>query len=160
MLFIGTFSELQCNNDNIILLKLSNNEKLNKYLMVKKDNKSHIHKKQNSNMRTNTKTKEKIENNTRNKKETLEDLLEKYNEEMKEINEKSEKPFIKRAYFLLDVFDSIFTDKLVDMKLQKKKSNLVDYVVRNSINMGYAKIAISIPAFIYIIKSFEFFNKF
>lgn len=51
------------------------------------------------------------------KKETLGDLPEWYDEEMKDIIKTNEKPFYKRALLLLDIFDNIFIDKLVNLHI-------------------------------------------
>lgn len=55
--------------------------------------------------------------NQKKKKETLEDLQEWYDEEMKDIIKTNEKPFYKRALLLLDIFDNIFIDKLVNLHI-------------------------------------------
>lgn len=70
-----------------------------------------------SNDKNNINEVDAIEYDEPKKKETLEDLLEEYDEDMKEINKTNEKPFYKRALFLLNVFDNIFIDKLVNLHI-------------------------------------------
>lgn len=55
--------------------------------------------------------------NQKKKKETLGDLPEWYDEEMKDIIKTNEKPFYKRALLLLDIFDNIFIEKLVNLHI-------------------------------------------
>ncbi|EUR78349.1 hypothetical protein PFBG_00863 [Plasmodium falciparum 7G8] len=69
--------------------------------------------------------------NQKKKKETLGDLPEWYDEEMKDIIKTNEKPFYKRALLLLDIFDNIFIDKLVVL--------LEDFYICIHINMNLLK---------------------
>ncbi|ETW51056.1 hypothetical protein PFUGPA_00604 [Plasmodium falciparum Palo Alto/Uganda] len=71
------------------------------------------------------------------KKETLGDLPEWYDEEMKDIIKTNEKPFYKRALLLLDIFDNIFIDKL--------NSSLLDHTVVNSAYLFNTCLLIKIP---------------
>ncbi|EUR72085.1 hypothetical protein PFBG_02752 [Plasmodium falciparum 7G8] len=151
-----------CNFREKINLRTSNNNKtLHKNSTEVENVKSKTYNKKYSNDKNNINEVEAIEYEEPKKKETLEHLLEEYDEEMKEINKKNEKPFYKRALFLLGVFDNIFIDKLIDMNLKKKRSSLVDHTVVNSVYLSSP----SCPSFGmlisgYLIRSFEFLNKY
>ncbi|CDO64821.1 Plasmodium exported protein, unknown function [Plasmodium reichenowi] len=139
----------------------NNNKTLHKNSTDVKTVKSEIYNKKYSKDKNNINEVEAIEYNEPKKKETLEDLLEEYDEEMKEINKTNEKPFCKRAFLLLDVFDNIFIDKLVDMNIKKKRSSLVDHTVVNSVylsNPSCPSLGMLISG--YLVRSFEFLNKY
>ncbi|KYN93159.1 exported protein (hyp6), partial [Plasmodium gaboni] len=142
-------------------LRTSNNNKtLHKNKTDVKTVKTKIYNNKYSNDKNKINEVEIIEYDEPKKKETLEDLLEEYDEEMKEINQKNEKPFYKRALFLLDVFDNIFIDKLIDMNIQKKDSSFLDHAVVNSTVIGTNSSYIGLPMLVYLIRSFEFLNRY
>ncbi|SOV10293.1 Plasmodium exported protein (hyp6), unknown function [Plasmodium sp. gorilla clade G2] len=142
-------------------LRTSNNNKtLHKNKTDVETVKAKINNKKYSNDKNNINEVETIEYDEPKKKETLEDLLEEYDEEMKEINETKEKPFYKRALLLLEVFDNIFIDKLIDMNLKKKHSSFLDHAVVNSTNIGTNSSLIGLPMLVYLIRSFEFLNRY
>ncbi|SOV20581.1 Plasmodium exported protein (hyp6), unknown, putative [Plasmodium sp. DRC-Itaito] len=142
-------------------LRTSNNNKtLHKNKTDVKTVKTKIYNNKYSNDKNKINEVEIIEYDEPKKKETLEDLLEEYDEEMKEINQKNEKPFYKRALFLLDVFDNIFIDKLIDMNLKKKHSSLLDHIGFNSTYISSNNTLIGIPILVYLIRSFEFLNRY
>lgn len=113
-----------------------------------------------SNDKNNINEVDAIEYDEPKKKETLEDLLEEYDEDMNKINKTNEKPFYKRALFLLTVFDNIFIDKLVDMNIQKKKSSFVDHTVVNSAYLCNTAPSLGMILSGYLFRSFEFLNKY
>ncbi|SOV25490.1 Plasmodium exported protein (hyp6), unknown function [Plasmodium sp. DRC-Itaito] len=89
--------------------------------------------------------------------DNLESLLDEYHEEMKEINEQNEKPFFKRALYLIHCLDNIFIDKLVDENLQNKTSEIADDVLAHSVFLSSCcNIFSGIPILMYIIRRFDF----
>ncbi|ETW18002.1 hypothetical protein PFFVO_03106 [Plasmodium falciparum Vietnam Oak-Knoll (FVO)] len=150
-----------CNLREKINLRTSNNNKtLHKNSTHVENVKSKTCNKKYSNDKNNINEVDAIEYDEPKKKETLEDLLEEYDEDMKEINKTNEKPFYKRALFLLNVFDNIFIDKLVDMNIQKKKSSLVDHTVVNTAYMCNTFSSIGLPLSGFLVTRLDFLNKY
>ncbi|KNG78313.1 hypothetical protein PFMG_04397 [Plasmodium falciparum IGH-CR14] len=67
------------------------------------------------------------------REETLEDLLNEYDEEMKEIKNNNKKTFFKRAKLVLEAIDNIFIDKVIDSNIQDRKSGLKEDIIDNAI---------------------------
>ncbi|SOV20002.1 Plasmodium exported protein (hyp6), unknown function [Plasmodium sp. gorilla clade G2] len=142
-------------------LRTSNNNKtLHKNTRDIKTVNSKIYNKGYSDDKNNINEVDIIEYDEPKKNEILEDLLEEYDEEMKELNETNQKPFYKRALLLLEVFDNIFIDKLIDMNIQKKNSSLLDHAVVNSTFITSRYSILGLPMLIYLIRSFEFLNRY
>ncbi|SOV74256.1 Plasmodium exported protein (hyp6), unknown, putative [Plasmodium sp. gorilla clade G3] len=95
--------------------------------------------------------------NITKKEETLEDLLKEYQEEMKEINKRKKKSFFKRAKLVLEVFDNIFIDKVIDSNIQNKQSELKEDVIDNSVILCASPI-LAIPIISYFCKRMDFFD--
>ncbi|CDO63203.1 Plasmodium exported protein (hyp6), unknown function [Plasmodium reichenowi] len=91
------------------------------------------------------------------KEETLEDLLKEYDEEMKEINNNKKKKFFKRSKLVLEAFDNIFIDKVIDANIQNKESQLEEEVFENAIILSNSMI-FAIPIFAYLFKRINFFH--
>ncbi|SOV20173.1 Plasmodium exported protein (hyp6), unknown function [Plasmodium sp. gorilla clade G2] len=105
----------------------------------------------------NNKSKNTNSDNITKKEETLEDLLNEYDEEMNEINNYKKKPFLKRAKLVLEAFDNIFVDKIVDTNIQNKQSELKDDVIDNAVIISAAPI-LAIPILSYFCKRINFFH--
>ncbi|SCQ12669.1 Plasmodium exported protein (hyp6), unknown function [Plasmodium sp.] len=95
--------------------------------------------------------------NINNKEETLEDLLKEYDEEMKEINEKKKKTFFKRAKLVLEAFDNILIDKVIDTNIREKYSELEEEVFDNALILSNTMI-FAIPIFSYLFKRINFYD--
>ncbi|ETW51057.1 hypothetical protein PFMALIP_00902 [Plasmodium falciparum MaliPS096_E11] len=96
--------------------------------------------------------------NITKREETLEDLLKEYDEDMKEINNNNKKKtFFKKAKLVLEAFDNIFIDKLIDANIQKKQSQLEEEVFENAIVLSNSMI-LAIPIFAYLFKRINFFH--
>ncbi|SOV20285.1 Plasmodium exported protein (hyp6), unknown function [Plasmodium sp. gorilla clade G2] len=108
------------------------------------------------------KSKKNKSKNTKNynitkKEETLEDLLSEYDEDMREINNNKKKTFFKRAKLVLEAFDNIFIDKVIDTNIQNKHSDLEDDVIDNAIILSGSPI-LAIPIYSYFCKRMNFFH--
>ncbi|SOV83835.1 Plasmodium exported protein (hyp6), unknown function [Plasmodium sp. gorilla clade G3] len=109
----------------------------------------------------NIKTNGQIHNNKSTRNVNLESLLEEYHEEMKEINEQNEKPFFRRALYLVDCLDNIFIDNLVDENIKNKPSTIADHVIKSSVCLSPSfHIFSGIPILRYIIKRFDFLQRY
>ncbi|SOV83942.1 Plasmodium exported protein (hyp6), unknown function [Plasmodium sp.] len=102
-----------------------------------------------------------LHNNKSTENDNLESLLEQYHEEMKEINEQNEKPFFRRALYLIDCLDNIFIDKLVDENIKNKSSSIAVNVITHSVFLSNScSILTGIPILRYIIKRLDFLQKY
>ncbi|SOV74953.1 Plasmodium exported protein (hyp6), unknown function [Plasmodium sp. gorilla clade G3] len=109
----------------------------------------------------NVKTSCEIHNILSTGNDSLESLLEEYHDEMKEINEQNEKPFFRRALYLLDCLDNIFIDKLVDENIKNKSSAITNHVIAQSICLSATcHIFSEIPILTYIFKRFDFLQRY
>ncbi|EUR78350.1 hypothetical protein PFBG_00864 [Plasmodium falciparum 7G8] len=95
--------------------------------------------------------------NITKREETLEDLLNEYDEEMKEINNNKKKTFFKKAKLVLQAFDNIFIDKVIDSNIQHKKSELKEDVIDNAAILCNVAI-LGIPVVSYFCKRINFFH--
>ncbi|KOB63524.1 hypothetical protein PFHG_05315 [Plasmodium falciparum HB3] len=96
--------------------------------------------------------------NITKREETLEDLLKEYDEDMKEINNNNKKKtFFKKAKLVLEAFDNIFIDKLIDANIHNKKSELKEDVIDNSVALC-GSLILAIPIFSYFCKRINFFH--
>ncbi|ETW20802.1 hypothetical protein PFFVO_00357 [Plasmodium falciparum Vietnam Oak-Knoll (FVO)] len=89
--------------------------------------------------------------------ETLEDLLNEYDEEMKEIKNNNKKTFFKRAKLVLEAIDNIFIDKVIDSNIQDRKSGLKEDIIDNAVILCGSMI-FTIPIFSYLLKRINFFR--
>ncbi|KNC37028.1 hypothetical protein PFLG_01952, partial [Plasmodium falciparum RAJ116] len=89
--------------------------------------------------------------------ETLEDLLNEYDEEMKEIKNNNKKTFFKRAKLVLEAIDNIFIDKVIDSNIQDRKSGLKEDIIDNAVILCDSMI-FTIPIFSYLLKRINFFR--
>ncbi|SCQ12576.1 Plasmodium exported protein (hyp6), unknown, putative [Plasmodium sp.] len=136
-------SQINNNNDDYVENKISSSQ--TQFLKSSKKN-SNNSKSENNNNYIITK-----------KEETLEDLLKEYHEDMIEINNKKEKTFFKRAKLVLEVFDNIFIDKVIDSKIQNKQSELKEDIIDNSVILCASAI-LAIPIISYFSKRMDFFK--
>ncbi|SOV76608.1 Plasmodium exported protein (hyp6), unknown function [Plasmodium reichenowi] len=95
--------------------------------------------------------------NITKKEETLEDLLKEYDKEMKEINNNNKKKFFKRSKLVLEAFDNIFIDKVIDSDIHNKKSELKEDVVDNAVTLC-GSLILAIPVLSYFFKRINFFH--
>ncbi|ETW51636.1 hypothetical protein PFMALIP_00368 [Plasmodium falciparum MaliPS096_E11] len=91
------------------------------------------------------------------REETLEDLLNEYDEEMKEIKNNNKKTFFKRAKLVLEAIDNIFIDKVIDSNIQDRKSGLKEDIIDNAVILCGSMI-FTIPIFSYLLKRINFFR--
>ncbi|KYN93213.1 exported protein (hyp6) [Plasmodium gaboni] len=102
--------------------------------------------------------------------ETLEDLLKEYDDEMREINNNNNnnnKTFFKKAKHVLEAFDNIFIDKVIDSNIfidkvinsniQNKQSDLKEDVMANAVILCGSPI-LAIPILSYFCKRINFFH--
>ncbi|SOV79602.1 Plasmodium exported protein, unknown function [Plasmodium sp. gorilla clade G3] len=106
----------------------------------------------------NNKLKKRRNYNITKKRETLEDLLNEYDEEMKEINKTKKKSFFKRAKLVLEAFDNIFIDKVTDTNIHEKYSELEEEVFENAVILSSSSMLFAIPIFSYLCKRINFFD--
>ncbi|SOV20062.1 Plasmodium exported protein (hyp6), unknown function [Plasmodium sp. gorilla clade G2] len=95
--------------------------------------------------------------NITTREETLEDLLNEYDEEMREINNNKKKTFFKRAKLLWKAFDNIFIDKIIDTNIQNKQSELEEDIFQNAVILSSSPI-FAIPILSYFCKRINFFH--
>nr|SPJ13269.1 Plasmodium exported protein (hyp6), unknown function [Plasmodium sp. DRC-Itaito] len=95
--------------------------------------------------------------NITKKEKTLEDLLKEYDDEMREINKNNKKSFFKRGKLVLEAFDNIFIDKVIDENIHNKKSELKEHVIANSVIL-YGSSILAIPILSYFCKRINFFH--
>lgn len=105
----------------------------------------------------NRKSKKRRNYDVTKKKETLEDLLKEYDEEMKEIKNNNKKTFFKRAKLVLEAIDNIFIDKVIDSNIQDRKSGLKEDIIDNAVILCGSMI-FTIPIFSYLLKRINFFR--
>lgn len=96
--------------------------------------------------------------NITKREETLEDLLKEYDEDMKEINNNNKKKtFFKKAKLVLEAFDNIFIDKLIDANIHNKKSEIKEDVIDNAVILC-GSLILTIPVLSYFCKRINFFH--
>ncbi|SOV24750.1 Plasmodium exported protein (hyp6), unknown function [Plasmodium sp. DRC-Itaito] len=95
--------------------------------------------------------------NITTREETLEDLLNEYDEEMREINNNNKKTFFKKAKLVLEAFDNIFIDKVINSNIQNKQSDLKEDVMANAVIL-YSSPILAIPILSYFCKRINFFH--
>ncbi|CZU00467.1 hypothetical protein CYL21_2636 [Plasmodium falciparum NF54] len=155
----NTYANIYITQNRILTESYTNNNKSLKTSHIKKNTKRNEIKydKDINNLNTDSQS----HNNISTENNNLESLLGEYHEEMKEINKRNEKPFFKRALYLMDCFDNIYIDKLIDQNVHNKSSPIAQHVTENSVFLSHAcSIFTAIPIITYIVKRFDYLERY